>query len=660
MLSSRLVAILLGLLVASGAAAVSAAERGPMRAGAAAADESARVIVRFKPGTVRERALAFDPRGAAPALQMARPLSIRRGITLADGPSIDGRTQVMLAQGVTSRALADKLAADADVEWVEVDRRQRIAAVPRVVPDDALYAGGQPSEPVVGQWYLRAPDATAVAAVDAEAAWAVTKGRASIVVAVVDTGVRPEHPDLAGKLLPGYDFVSPDGAGDFRTANDGDGRDADPSDPGDWITALENAGGLFKGCADPYTELPSTWHGTQVAGLVGAATDNVQGVAGAGWNLKVLPVRALGKCGGRVSDIVAGMRWAAGLSVPGVPANPNPARVVNLSLGSPNRCDAAYQEAIDELNARGVVVVSAAGNEGVSPNQPGNCRGVVTVAGVRHVGTKVGYSSLGLAVALAAPAGNCVNDETGPCLYPLMTTSNAGATGPAASTYTGSGADAALGTSFSSPLVAATAGLMLSANPSLEPEAVTRLLKSSARAFPPPLDPAIPLCRAPSGFDDEQLFECHCTTTTCGAGMLDAGASVIAAQAVPVPPPSAVIAVQPSRPAPGEIVTLDGGASTAARGFAIAGYRWAIVGGTAASAFTSATDGPVAQLQASTTGSVVVRLTVTDSRGVQASTTSEFAVERPDSGGGASGPGWILALALATFALRRAKDRRPR
>ncbi len=635
----------LALLTAAAGAAPSA-ERAPARAGATPPADEARVIVRFKAGVARERALAFQPGVREPALQMARTLSMRRGITLADGPSVDPRTQVLFAYGVSAVALAQQLAADDSVEWVEVDRRQRVAQLPRRVPNDPLYPAGQATPPFAGQWYLRAPNALEVAAIDAEAAWAVTRGAPAIVVAAVDTGVRPGHPDLAGKLLPGYDFIA-----DRATANDGDGRDADPSDPGDWITAAEDASGPFRGCG----AADSSWHGTQVAGLIGAATDNGLGVAGAGWTLRVLPVRALGKCGGFVSDIAAGVRWAAGLPVPGVPDNRHPARVINLSLGSANRCDRVYQQAIDDVAAVGAVVVAAAGNEGLAVNQPGNCRGVVTVAGVRHAGTKVGYSSLGPQVTLAAPAGNCVN-LTGTCLYPLVTTSNAGTTVPGADVFTGGGDDATLGTSFASPLVAATAGLMLAANPTLRPPSVAALLQGAARPFPPLLDTSIPVCRVPTGFDDTpQLDECHCTVTTCGAGLLDAGAAVAAAAATPAPPPTAVIDLGPALPRPGVPVTLDGSASTVPAGLTVVAYRWAIVGGTAGAAFTSPADAPTVQLVASTAGSVAVRLTVTDSLGRSAETTLTFdVVAGGGGGGGATGPGWIVALLLATLALRRA------
>ncbi len=142
-------------------------------------------------------------------------------------------------------------------------------------------------------------------------------------VAVLDTGIRFDHADLlpvsqGGNVLPGYDFIS-----SASVANDGDGRDADPTDPGDWISESENApGGAHPGCGVSN----SSWHGTEVAALIGATTDNGFGMASVGRNVRVLPVRVLGKCGGFDSDIIAGMRWAAGLDVPGVPANPTPAR----------------------------------------------------------------------------------------------------------------------------------------------------------------------------------------------------------------------------------------------------------------------------------------------------------------------------------------------
>ena len=140
-------------------------------------------------------------------------------------------------------------------------------------------------------------------------------------------------------------------------------------------------------------------------------------------NVRLVPVRVLGKCGGQDSDIIAGMLWAAGISVPGAPANPNPARVLNMSLGGAGACSSAYVDAITQINALGAVVVVAAGNDtGHAVGTPGNCPGVITVAGLRHIGTKVGFSDLGPEVSIASPGGNCVNTgATDPCLYPILT-----------------------------------------------------------------------------------------------------------------------------------------------------------------------------------------------------------------------------------------------
>lgn len=188
----------------------------------------------------------------------------------------------------------------------------------------------------MGQWYLKTPTSELVSAINAPAAWDRQTGSSSIVVAVLDTGIRADHPDLAGQVLPGYDLVgySSSSALSLAIGNDGDGADADPSDPGDWVTQAEvNAGTLGSSCTSDEVK-NSSWHGTRVAGLIAAASNNGLGMAGVAWGSRILPVRVLGKCGGFDSDIIAGMRWAGGLSVSGLPANPNPARVINLSLGA--------------------------------------------------------------------------------------------------------------------------------------------------------------------------------------------------------------------------------------------------------------------------------------------------------------------------------------
>ena len=598
--------------------------------------DNARVIVKYRAGSALDRDAAGAPRHAT---RLGKQLAL----TLRDGHMLGRRTQSLHARGLSSSQLAARLAARADVEWAVPARRKTINGV---VPNDPYFADNQTTiTPAVGQWYLRAPDTTAVSAINALGAWAITQGSASVTVAVLDTGVTTNHPDLAGKLWPGYDFVS-------RTtrSNDGDARDANPDDPGDW--SIANECGTGEAAAD------SSWHGTQVAGLIGAASDNSIGMASVGRNVMVLPVRVLGKCGGFDDDIQAAMRWAGGLSSDPV-ANAHPAKVINLSLGSTGSCSVAYRDLIAELNTAGVTVVVAAGNEtGRAVGEPANCAGAIAVAGLRHAGSKVGYSNLGPEVALAAPAGNCVN-LSGACLYPLLTTVNAGTTSPGANTYSDSFASS-LGTSFASPLVAGTVGLMLSVDPTLTPAQVKAALQATARAFPAQTDNTVPVCRAPNGIDQ---VECHCTSTTCGSGMLDAGAAVARIQAA-LAVPTAAITASTLSPTAGDSVALNGAGSVATTGRTITGYQWSITSGASLASLVGATDGVSATLSTSAAGAVVVQLTVTDNTGATRSTTAGLTVAAAPvvvtptptpsaggGGGGALGLGWLLGLALAVLAL---------
>ena len=659
LVSRRACASLIALAALASAWAVPAlgAERGPARASAvgvpvsaAAADTEARVIVKFKADSGLMRALAARTAlGASSEVdgpQQAQSLSTRLGLALRDGRVMGPRAQLVHAAGMRSQDLAARLAAQTDVEYAVVDERMRIQAA----PNDPLYGAGQAGTPAVGQWYLRAPnsnrivDASSVlSAINIEPAWAITTGKRSVVVAILDTGVRFDHPDLAGKLLAGYDFITDAGA-----ANDGGGRDADPSDPGDGVTAADV--GVVRGCVASDIG-SSSWHGTQVAGLIGAATNNGVGMAGVGRDVMVLPVRVLGKCGGDTSDILDALKWAAGIPVAGVTANPNPAKVINLSLGSTASCSAAYLDVFQQVAAKGVVVVAAAGNDGLAVGSPANCVGVIAVGGVRHAGTKVGYSDLGPEIALSAPAGNCVN-LNGSCLFPLLTTSNNGAQAPSAGIYTDGDLHPTLGTSFSSPLVAGTVALMFSANPALTPALALAGLKSTARSFPSTgFDAAVKACVAPSAV--AQGSECYCTTSTCGAGLLDAGAAVALVAKV-----TANIAVASTSVVVGAAVALDGAGSHAVAGRTITGYQWAITDGAAFAAFSSATNAATATLATSAAGFVTVSLTVTDSAGQTDTTTTTLTVGKPapivpppvpvdppaasSGGGGAMELGWLL------------------
>jgi serine protease len=588
-------------------------ERGPLRATNQASDEDpagARVIVKYKAlgqlmrtPSPTSAALAVPARGPQFAARMAQ----RLGATLRDGRIIDGRSQVLHGdRSLSSAALAARLAQDPEVEYAVPDLRRHALAV----PNDPLFAASGAISPAVGQWYLRAPDTTVVAATNALAAWALTSGASSLVVADVDTGVRFEHPDLANKLLPGYDFIT-----STSTAGDGNGIDSDATDPGDWTTAGQ--------CGSGQAAENSSWHGTQTSGLIGAQTGNAVGMASMGHDVMVLPVRVLGKCGGSDSDIIAGMLWAGGVSANPV-ANPHPARVINLSLGGTGSCNAAYTDAIAQLTAAGVVVVAAAGNaEGLAVGVPANCAGVIAVAGVRHVGTKVGFSSIGPEVALAAPAGNCVN-TTGACLYPILTTTNSGTTTALASTYSDS-SNYSVGTSFASPLVAGTAALMLSVNPSLTPAQVKSLLKSSARAFPTTsTDTTVLQCHAPNGVAQD---ECICTTSTCGAGLLDAGAAVAAAMALAQP--VAAFTASSGTVLVGATVSFDGSGSSVPTGRTLAGWQWSLTSSSGIAAFSGPTNASTARVVASAAGSYTVQLTVTDSTGARASASQTITVNAP-------------------------------
>ncbi len=387
----------------------------------------------------------------------------------------------------------------------------------------------------------------------------------------------------------------------------------------------------------------------------------------------MLPVRALGKCGGYDSDVLAAMYWSAGLTIPAAllsgapPTNPNPARIINMSLGGVGACSAAYTQAISDLDRRRRAGGRVRGQRGRPGRQPGELRGRARRRGPSPCGTKVGYSNVGAEVGIAAPAGNCVNTAPGtPCVYQLTTTSNAGTQSPGSSTYTTQLSQANVGTSFSSPLVAAGAGLMLAVNSKLTPAKLTERLRASARAFPTQSDntPQPPTCHVPTSSTDLQDAECICTTGTCGAGMFDAGAAVIAAQRpVALASLSGTVGV-------GRTVTLDGTQSAASVGRSIATYTWSTVSATGGAA-TPSFGSPSASsstLASPTAGSITVRLTVVDSAG--ASDTADITIDAPTSGGAVSTPSapattpssggggatdvWLLAAlcALLVFATR--------
>lgn len=613
------------LLLALGAGPLTggAAERGPQaRASLPAATDEAQVIVKFKSSSKALLSASRSPDRVV--LKQAATLGARTGLALRDGVMAGPRLQVLHAAGMTSAALAARLAADSEVEYAVPNGRKRSHAA----PSDPYFLGSQAAGSANGQY---------VASINAASAWSLSQGNAAVVVAMLDTGIRPEHPDLKGKLLPGYDFVT-----DTTISNDGDGRDADPSDPGDWVTSAESSAGPAKllGCG----QSDSSWHGTQTAGLVTASTHNGIGIAGIGRHVRILPVRVLGKCSGDDSDIIAGMYWAAGIAYADqagdIPSNPHPAQIISMSLGSNDSCNQAYRDAIEAIRAKGILIVASAGNDGQAVNAPANCSGVVAVGGLRHIGTKTGYSSLGPEVTVSAPAGNCVN-LSGACLFPIISSSNTGLTVPESSTYTGRGEDAGYGTSFAVPLVTGTLALMKSVNPDLSPDAAIGLLKSSARAFPNiGAEDGVPYCVQPNGGKQE---ECYCTSRTCGAGMLDAGAAVAAAAAGRS---VARIEASSGHVALSTLVTLTD-SSGAATGRSLTGRSWSLLDGSDAALLTPS--GASASLEGRADGVARIALTVTDSTGASVTSSAVFTTgtlaeaDRASDNPAASSPGqWYL------------------
>ena len=575
----------------------------------ALAEPEARVIVKLRGDSTlaSKQALAAD---RSSGMAQIAGTKLRAGAELAPG------LQVWRATGMSSEALAAKLRQQPDVEFAEPDRLKKI----RAVPNDAMYGS---------QWYLQN---TQIASINAEAAWDITTGSPTLTVAVIDTGIRPYHPDLAARLVPGFDFVS-----ETSHSADGDGIDANPSDPGDGLSSADLSTPELSGCGGGSTgsdPVDSSWHGTKVAGIVGAQGNNGTGISGVGWNLQILPVRALGKCGGRDSDIIAAMRWAAGFSVNGAPLNTHPAKILNLSLGGQNSCSSAFRSVVAELKAAGVLVVAAAGNSTGPVEEPGNCPGVLAVAGVRHEGNKVGYSSYGQEVGISAPAGNCVN-ETGPCLFPLYTTGNDGQYTPGNDVYTSQTSEITVGTSFSTPLVAGVAGLMWSVQPGLSPSQLISRMQNSAKPFV--YDSSLPVCPVvvPSG---TKVGQCNCTTSTCGAGLLNASGAVNEALR-----PIASFSIG-GLASVAQTLTLDASLSSAATGHNIARYQWNALFSDGTLVTVASADQPQAQINLLRGGTLTVSLTVTDDAGrVDASsqmlsiTGSSGSTDGSGSSGGSTG-----------------------
>ena len=273
---------------------------------------------------------------------------------------------------------------------------------------------------------------------------------------MLDTGIT-NHSDLNANILPGYDFII-----DTAVSNDGNGRDSDASDPGDWVTANQ--------CGGTHAAQNSSWHGTHVAGTIAAVTNNAKGVAGVAYGAKIVPVRVLGTCGGYDSDIADAIIWASGGTVSGVPANANPAEVINLSLGGSGACGTTTQTAINGAVGRGTTLVIAAGNDNVNVSNasPANCNNVIAVASITSTGARSSFSNYGALIDIAAPGSN------------ILSTLNTGTTTPGAETYASYN-----GTSMATPHVAGVVALIQSvATTPKTPAQVEALIKGNVTRVP--------------------------------------------------------------------------------------------------------------------------------------------------------------------------------
>ena len=412
-------------------------------------------IVKYRDGTdaaaqQKNLAGAANAAGKAVGLDRLRTLSVGGTVVRANRP----------LDRVEAESVMRQIAADPDVVYVEVDRIMK----PLMTPNDTHYG--------TYLWGMQ----SGAGGIRADQAWNTTSG-SGVVVAVLDTGYA-DHTDLGANLLQGYDFIS-----NSRVAGDGNGRDADAHDPGDY-----------------YRKDPSSWHGTHVAGTVAAVGNNNHGVIGGAYGAKVVPVRVLGRGGGYTSDIVDGIVWASGGSVSGVPANANPAEVINMSLGGSGACSSSYQNAINSAVSRGTTVVVAAGNSNADASgfTPASCGNVINVAASNKSGTRASYSNYGSTIDVAAPGGDSPD-----CTTLIVSTGNSGTKDPTTENYS-----CMAGTSMASPHVAAVVALMQSvASTPLTPAQVESILKGTLRAFP--------------GSNDKPI----------GNGIVDAAAAVSAAAA---------------------------------------------------------------------------------------------------------------------------------
>lgn len=314
---------------------------------------------------------------------------------------------------VEAAALMRQIAADPNVKAVYPDRLRQIARQAVAKPGPNVQPAYIPNDPdfIEYQWHMLAPDGTETydggpnrGGANVPAAWDLADG-SGITIAILDTGITA-HPDVDTSFADaGYDFITDA----FVSGRETDDRVPGGWDLGDWTIGYAGA----ETCQQRY----SSWHGTHVGSTAGAQhTDNAVGMTGIAYNANVVPIRVLGHCGGYDTDISDAIVWAAGGTVDGMPANPNPAQVINLSLGGAGACQTYEADAIAQANALGAVVVVAAGNQGSNAEgySPGNCPGVINVASNGVTSRRAYYSNYGAEIDISAPGGGVyANDGSG-------------------------------------------------------------------------------------------------------------------------------------------------------------------------------------------------------------------------------------------------------
>lgn len=616
------------------------------------------------------------------AIELVQPLGAERvaalsaaaGVRMSAFRPMSGNASVLrLERAMTlseAKAVAARLANDPNVEYADPDLPVRAF---QTVPQDLGYT--------TRLWHYYPPTQTftannktvfSVGGANLQGAWnplgasSAVLGSRKVVVAVIDTGVVLSHPELAGTSLQGYDLVSSDvGAAALQpvppnfVANDGDGRDPDANDPGDWISSAETAA-YPDFCGTEISD--SSWHGTHMSGTIVGVWNNGVGAtppagtstAGIAPRVRLLPLRALGRCGGDSSDVIDAMRFAVGRPITGAGGgtvvNLTPAQIVSMSLGTtPSACSTSYQQAVDDVMNSGGLVVAAAGNDGlVGLSQPASCAGVLAVTAHTIEGDNADYSNVGAAVGISAPGGGpptqlstiITNADTAhytwsSIVFGATTPTSFGSppnqnqSGPAIGGFTG--------TSSATAHASAVAALVKSVLRTASPDQVRNFIRNTARPHP-----AGSFCAPGQG-----------GAGLCGSGLIDAAAAVAAA-AVNAPPladagPDVTVV-------PGATVTLDGRGSAAFGGRIITSYAWTQVNGPTV-ALSGATSSVASFVAPTTNQPLVFQLTVTDnSMPTPRSDTIDVAVTvqspPPPSGGGGGGtlPLWQLLL-LAAFGL---------